>query len=59
MPAPMPGCISRKGAATVATPTASAGPRLGCRTQAGPQIPIYTAANAIPVKIMRGPPGEC
>lgn len=50
MPAPIPGCISKKGAATAPMPTASAGPIVGWRTHSSPHIPISKAANAMPVR---------
>jgi hypothetical protein len=44
MPAPMAGCINRNGAATLQMPTASAGPIVGCLTQAAPKKDTNTAA---------------
>src|SRR5581483_5717727 len=49
MPAPMPGCISRNGAATVPKPTRSAGPSVGSRIHAG-QMAGSSAANAMPIR---------
>ena len=47
-PEPMAGCITSSGAATVQTPTANAGSRVGLRTQSAPWRPTSTVANAMP-----------
>jgi hypothetical protein len=43
------GCIKRNGAITLPIPTISAGPIVGWRTQAKPQMPSSSAANAMPI----------
>ena len=50
IPAPMPGCISKKGAAKVTMLTIIAGPKVGLRTHAIPQILINKQAKAIPIR---------
>ena len=55
MPAPMPGCISRKGAATVPMPTSSAGPSVGCRDHVEPQIAAAARRERDADQVVRDP----
>lgn len=50
MPAPIAGCMTSQGAATVPIPTASAGRRFGFLVQANPAMPTNKPAKAMPVR---------
>src|SRR3989344_639566 len=55
-PAPIAGCMSSRGAATVSTPTASAGSRVGLASHERPAPPASQAAKGTPPPQRVSPP---